>query len=80
MPILELSSDGEEMLVPCRDSYQRRYFLYVLGMELARVPERKLQPCVACGRLSEHRWCSRACLIAEDGLPYDEVQEIDEEE
>lgn len=92
MPVIELSTDGQEMLVPCRDTYQRRYFLYVLGLELARVPDPparpklqpcvELQPCVACGRPSVNRWCSESCFVAEDGPPdeYYDRYDMDEED
>jgi hypothetical protein len=82
MPVIELSSDGVDMVVPCRNTFERRYFLYVLGLELNAQPDsppkRKLQPCAGCGRPSVLRWCSNACFWAEDGPPDDHV--TDEEE
>lgn len=89
MPVIELFSDSDEMVVPCSNAFERYYFLYILGLELNAqpdpVPPRKLQPCVACGTMSENRWCSTSCFVAEDGPPdeyYDrfDMDDPDEEE
>src|SRR4051812_37436314 len=45
----------------------------------ARRESSGLQPCVNCGALSPRRWCSASCMAAEDGAPYDVVEEEVEE-
>lgn len=39
----------------------------------------ELQPCVNCGTRSRNRWCSTACFVAEDGVPDEWLEEVDDE-
>lgn len=36
--------------------------------------------CAACGELSDRRWCSTSCFIAEDGEPYNRFDPRDDED